>query len=635
VDSALSPTSENPVQNKVITTELNKKANSSSLATVATSGSYNDLSNKPTIDSALSTSSTNAVQNKVVTTALNSKADTSSLSTVATSGSYNDLSNKPTIPTVNNATLTIQKNGTTVKTFTANASSNVTANITVPTSTSELTNDSGFIDEIPVASAGTLGGIKVGNNLSIDASGVLSADAQSITVDSALSTSSQNPVQNKVITTALNGKNKTIWTAYNLSPAANTPASWKTLLGGEGIYWTWYNTANKFTNQPATYGLLRTVIGASDVRQDFYVQSGGEHYFRTGNGTGWYGLSGNVGNFRYLGNNVDTALSTTSNNPVRNSVITEKINDVDAKPNSYWGTSSTAAATAAKVVTVSSDQNFKLVPGAMVTFKAPNTNTAQNPTINVNNTGAKPVWYNSAVVTTSNLNKAGQINRPATYVYDGTNWVWASWSLDDNITYSTMSVSEGTTGTATTARTVRADYLKQIIQHYNPTVNDATLTIQKNGTNVQTFTANSATNKTANIQVPNLRTSNTDPGEGSALAADTFLGIYDIAPEDVDGARLVDGSVTAEKIDWSTITTGRTAALRIATGGSTTTITIPTQANTDYKVFLEHENGAEYWNNISWRVSARTTTSFTISFYNTGAGASPNNTFSWMIVPSA
>lgn len=61
-----------------------------------------------------------------------------SLAAVATSGSYNDLSNKPTIPTVNNATLTIQKNGTTVNTFTANASSNVTANITVPTSFSDL-----------------------------------------------------------------------------------------------------------------------------------------------------------------------------------------------------------------------------------------------------------------------------------------------------------------------------------------------------------------------------------------------------------------------------------------------------------------------------------------------------------------
>ena len=49
------------------------------------------------------------------------------------------------LPTVNNATLTIQKNGTNVQTFTANASSNKTANITVPTKTSELTNDSGFL----------------------------------------------------------------------------------------------------------------------------------------------------------------------------------------------------------------------------------------------------------------------------------------------------------------------------------------------------------------------------------------------------------------------------------------------------------------------------------------------------------
>lgn len=49
------------------------------------------------------------------------------------------------IPTVNNGKLTIQKNGTTVQTFTANQSSSVTADITVPTKTSELTNDSGFL----------------------------------------------------------------------------------------------------------------------------------------------------------------------------------------------------------------------------------------------------------------------------------------------------------------------------------------------------------------------------------------------------------------------------------------------------------------------------------------------------------
>lgn len=95
--------------------DYNNFINTPSLAAVATSGDYADLSNTP------------------------------NLASVATSGSYNDLSNKPTIPTVNNATLTIQKNWSDVQTFTANASSNVTANITVPTKTSDITNDSGYI----------------------------------------------------------------------------------------------------------------------------------------------------------------------------------------------------------------------------------------------------------------------------------------------------------------------------------------------------------------------------------------------------------------------------------------------------------------------------------------------------------
>lgn len=88
---------------------------------------------------------------------------------------------------------------------------------------------------LPKASASTLGGIKVGTNLSIDSNGVLSATdttyvaattsadglmsksdktkldgiaegANKTTVDSALSDSSTNPVQNKIIKAALDGK---------------------------------------------------------------------------------------------------------------------------------------------------------------------------------------------------------------------------------------------------------------------------------------------------------------------------------------------------------------------------------------------------------------------------------------------
>ena len=74
--------------------------------------------------------------------------------------------------TVNNATLTIQKNGTTVKTFTANASSNVTCNITVPTKTSELTNNSGFLtshqslsSRVPVAGGAVMTGVEIGRTV--------------------------------------------------------------------------------------------------------------------------------------------------------------------------------------------------------------------------------------------------------------------------------------------------------------------------------------------------------------------------------------------------------------------------------------------------------------------------------------
>lgn len=80
---------------------------------------------------------------------------------------YSSINGTPTIPTVNDGTLTIQKNGTTVKTFSANQSGNVTANITVPTKVSELENNSGF-----TSNAGTITGIKM-NGASKGTSGVV------------------------------------------------------------------------------------------------------------------------------------------------------------------------------------------------------------------------------------------------------------------------------------------------------------------------------------------------------------------------------------------------------------------------------------------------------------------------------
>lgn len=65
---------------------------SSDVATVATTGNYNDLTNKPTIPAAQVNADWNAVSG--VAQILNKP----SLAVVATSGSYNDLTNTPTIP---------------------------------------------------------------------------------------------------------------------------------------------------------------------------------------------------------------------------------------------------------------------------------------------------------------------------------------------------------------------------------------------------------------------------------------------------------------------------------------------------------------------------------------------------------
>ena len=121
--------------------ELSAKANTASLATVATSGSYNDLINKPAIptvptnvsaftndanyltehQSLADYAKTSDIEAAYATKAeLNVKADAASLATVATSGSYNDLTNKPTIPTV-------------------------------PTNVSAFTNDAGYLTATDVA----------------------------------------------------------------------------------------------------------------------------------------------------------------------------------------------------------------------------------------------------------------------------------------------------------------------------------------------------------------------------------------------------------------------------------------------------------------------------------------------------
>lgn len=70
---------------------------------VATSGNYNDLSNKPALATVATSGSYNDLSNKPTIPDVSGKVDKSALATVATSGSYDDLKDKPTIPTVDTA----------------------------------------------------------------------------------------------------------------------------------------------------------------------------------------------------------------------------------------------------------------------------------------------------------------------------------------------------------------------------------------------------------------------------------------------------------------------------------------------------------------------------------------------------
>lgn len=89
---------------------------------------------------------------------------------------------------------------------------------------------------------------------------------------------------------------------------------------------------------------------------------------------------------------------------------------------------STAAATAAKTVTI---PGYKLFAGAVVYIKFNVTNTAPYPTLNVNSTGASPIYYRGSAIVAGTL----AANRTYEFVYNGTQYELVG-DVDSNTTYS-------------------------------------------------------------------------------------------------------------------------------------------------------------------------------------------------------
>lgn len=117
-----------------------------------------------------------------------------------------------------------------------------------------------------------------------------------------------------------------------------------------------------------------------------------------------------------------------------------------------YGVCDTLADDINKVVTVSDD--FKLTVGAAIIIKFTNANSIASPTLNVNNTGAKPMYrYGTTAMSTATTTSGWVAGAVQMLVYDGNGWIRDYWN---NTTYSNASLGSGyatcSTDEATTAK---------------------------------------------------------------------------------------------------------------------------------------------------------------------------------------
>lgn len=129
---------------------------------------------------------------------------------------------------------------------------------------------------------------------------------------------------------------------------------------------------------------------------------------------------------------VDGIISATASNI---SITRSQVSDI-ASVIMYYGECSTGTETEAKAVTV--QDGFSLTSGACVRVKFTNAN-ARIPTLNVNDTGAKAIYWKGAAHTVAPdyMWNAGAV---MDFVYDGTRWN----IVDNGLNFVTASYSSGT-----------------------------------------------------------------------------------------------------------------------------------------------------------------------------------------------
>ena len=354
---------------------------------------------------------------------------------------YSSIAGTPTIPTVNNGTLTIQKNGEKVQTFSANQSTAVTANITVPTKVSELENDSGF-----TKNTGTVTSVAV--KMNSETKGTVTGSG---TID---------------LGTVLTNASEFATSAQGTKADNAMPKAGGAFTGAVTVQ------APTAEMNPATKQYVDTAINA--VKQ-----------------------------FEYQ---VVTELPTAAQATMgKIYLVAHSHNPSDGKPDSYD-----------EFITVQSGSTYKWerigntdidLSGYVPTTRKIN-NKALSSDINL---GASDV--NALSLDGGTINKSKTIKMDASANSDGANLKWGTVnSKNPYIGYASDQV-DGTFVVGSLLGTTYASGLaigggsgnllwkgtKVATTSDIPTVNNGTLTIQKNGTTVKTFSANQSGDVTANI----------------------------------------------------------------------------------------------------------------------------------------
>lgn len=227
IDNELSLTSTNPVQNKTITAALSNLdidiATNDEIDNALNLAGSGDLptGNGGIVPIALG--GTGATTTAGARTNLGVSA-TTDFAKVAFSGSYNDLTGTPTIPT---ATGDLTNNSGYITSSALNGyvkSVNGTSpdsNGNVSISVSGGSGSGGGNYTLPTASSSTLGGVKIGSGLTINTSGVVSADVTSSTLTAYAKTTDLSAVATSGSYNDLSNK-PTIPSAYTLPNATSS-----------------------------------------------------------------------------------------------------------------------------------------------------------------------------------------------------------------------------------------------------------------------------------------------------------------------------------------------------------------------------------------------------------------------------